>query len=81
MKDDNQTVEFDELEEGKRYFSCDPENQYVLEVIRKEDDRIIYEAFDDEFSHVGTLKPEKWNPYQYKPVDSIHYDGPSLNDL
>ena len=42
MKDDRKkSVPFDELEEEKKYVCCDPDDQHFLEVIRKQDDRII----------------------------------------
>jgi len=81
MKDDNQTVKFDELEEERKYVCCDPENQHFLEVIRKQDDRIIYEIFDYGFTDLGTFTPERWNPNQYKPVGSTPHDVPFLKEL
>jgi len=81
MTNDKQTVAFDELEEERTYRCCDPENQHFLEVIRKEDHRVIFETFDYEFSDVGTLTPKRWNPNQYKPVGSTTCDNPFLNEL
>jgi len=80
MKDDKQTVTFDELEEEKKYRCC-AADQHVIEVVRKEEDRMIYDICDDDFDYVGTRFRKEWNPNRYKPFDSITYDGPSLNDL
>ena len=81
MTDENQTVEFDELEEERTYRCCNPENQHFLEVIRKEDHRVIFETFDYEFSNVGTLTPRRWNPNQYEPVGITTHDGLPWEDL
>ena len=81
MTNERQTVAFDELEEERTYRCCDPENQHFLEVIRKQDDRIIYETFDYEVTDVGELSPERWNPNQYEPVGSNTSDLPFLPDL
>ena len=81
MKDEKQTVTFEELEEGKRYFSTTTKDQEVLEVVLVQDDRMIYDTCDDDSNHVHTWPRKKWNPNRYAPVDPISYDGPSLNDL
>ena len=80
MTNEKQTVAYDELEEGKRYFSSTPGTQEVIEVLLKQDDRIIFES-DHEFDLVETYYRKDWNPNRWKPVDPINYDGPSLNDL
>ena len=81
MTNDNQTVAFDELREGKRYYSSTTEAQEVLEVVLIEDDRMIFDTCDDDSNHVHTWPREEGRPNRWKPVDSINYDGPSLNDL
>jgi len=81
MTNDNQTVSYDELQEGKRYFSTTTKDQEVLEVVLIQDDRMIFDTCDDDFDYVGTRFRKEWNPNRYKPFDSITYDGPSLNDL
>jgi hypothetical protein len=81
MTNDNQTVAYDELEEGKRYYSSTTTDQEVLEVVLIQDDRMIFDTCDDDSNHVHTWPRKKWNPNRYAPVDSIHYDGSSLNEL
>ena len=81
MTNEEQTITFEELEEEKKYFCCVPSDPHVLEVVRKDDDRIIYEICDDEFGHVGTSTPERWSPDRYKAVESIPYDVSVLNEL
>ena len=78
MKTERQTVTFNELEEGEKYFSSTAGTQEVIEVLLKQDDRIIFES-DDKFDHVETYFRKDWNPNRWKPVDDT-YNGPSLND-
>ena len=80
MTNEKQTVAYDELEEGKRYYSSTTEAQEVLEVVLIEDDRMIFDECDDDFNDVGTYPRKKWNPNRWKPVDDTQ-NGPSLNEL
>ena len=81
MKTEEQTVTFEELEEGKRYFSTTTKDQEVLEVVLIQDDRMIFDTCDDDFNDVHTWPRKEWNPNRWKPVGSTTNDGPSLNDL
>ena len=81
MTNDKQTVAFDELQEGKRYFSTTTKDQEVLEVVLIEEDRMIFGTCDCDFNDVHQWSRKEWNPNRYAPVDPINYDGPSLNEL
>ena len=79
MTNDKQTVAYDELEGGKRYFSTTTEAQEALEVVLIEEDRMIFDTCDDDFNDVHTWPREEWRPNRWKPVDDTQ-NGPSLNE-
>ena len=80
-QDKKKSVEFDELEEGERYSSTTTELQ-VFEVVRKEEDRVIYDRVRDDFNDVGTFTRERWNPDQWQPVGgTIDYGFIKVRDV
>jgi len=83
MKDDKKkSVEFDELEEGERYSSTTTTELQVFEVVRKEEDRVIYDRVRDHFNDVGTFTRERWSPDQWQPVGgTIDYGTFTLRDV